>query len=88
MNSKFTSSFNVNDYTQEELLKMEFEGRGKVEQYKVFATMTTTLYIDVYASSKEDATNVAKKRIDRGEFVEVEERGEWNIYDATPADAY
>jgi len=54
---------------------------GTVEEFRVFATMTTTLCVNVYAVSQNNAMNIAKE-IDGGEFVEVEELGEWNVYDA------
>lgn len=55
---------------------------GVVKEFKVFATMTTTLCVNVYAVSQSSAMDIAKE-IDGGEFVEVEELGEWNVYDAT-----
>lgn len=59
--------------------------KGVVEQYKAFATMTTTLCLNIYAVSKNNAMGIAKK-IDGGDFVEVEELSEWNVYDATPVE--
>jgi hypothetical protein len=58
---------------------------GTVEEFRVFATMTTTLCVNVYAVSQNNAMSIAKE-IDGGEFVEVEELGEWNIYNATPVE--
>lgn len=54
-------------------------------RYKVFAKMTTYLYVHVDADSEDDAIDMAKN-IDGGDFIPLNqgiiECGDWEITDA------
>jgi hypothetical protein len=54
-------------------------------RYKVFAKMTTYLYVHVDADSEDDAIDIAKN-IDGGDFIPLNqgiiECGDWEITDA------
>lgn len=52
----------------------------KKKMYRVLCTMETDLYLDVEASSREEAMEIAEAT-DGGEFIE-DGSGDWNVYDA------
>ena len=52
-----------------------------MSMYRVWAKMTSYAYIDVDASSKEEAEKIAEKT-DGGEFIPTED-GDWEIMDST-----
>jgi len=55
------------------------------KRYKVFAKMTTYLYVHVDADSEDDAIDMAKN-IDGGDFIPLNQgivaEGDWEIIDA------
>jgi hypothetical protein len=51
----------------------------KKKMYRVLCTMETDLYLDVEASSREEAMEIAQNT-DGGDF--IEDGGSWNVYDA------
>lgn len=77
MNSKFTSSFNVNNYTQEELLIMEFAGhfihatevQMEAAMQEVSFGMTTAEAVTEVLTISKDGSTVAKATFDRDDFM-------------------
>lgn len=55
------------------------------KRYKVFAKMTTYLYVHVDAESEDDAIDIAKN-MDGGDFIPINQgivaEGDWQITDA------
>lgn len=55
----------------------------KNKTYRVYAEVSTRCYIDVEASSKEEALEIGRDT-DGGDFIADDEHaGDWNVYQAT-----
>ena len=58
-----------------------YKEENHMAMYRVWAKMTSYAYLDVDASSKEEAEKIAEE-IDGGEFIPTED-GDWEIMDST-----
>ena len=53
----------------------------KKQNYRVYAEVSTRCYLDVEASSEEEALQIGEDA-DGGDFISEEDTGDWSVYQA------
>lgn len=61
---------------------VELDNSNKNHTYRVYAEVSTRCYLDVQASSEEEALQMGEDA-DGGDFISEEGGGDWSIYQAT-----